>query len=186
MDVAVISGHQQGQLTAIARHAQSGAQVFGEMDTAIFVANVPGQDVGRCGSLAEIVRHGCEAYGQFRSAPCRLVDDHHGMDAGIDFRVVVGALRDPEKCIQFGEQAGQCAAIAQYLEHPGRRNLHQPFGQLLPDALRYQVIHFAAFHHLAHERHRLRRDGEVAETGSKACNAENADRIFGKGRSDMP
>lgn len=61
-------------------------------------------------------QHG-ETYRQRTALGSGAIERHHDMDPGIDFRMVVGALRYPEQGIEFRQQAGEGAALAQHLDH---------------------------------------------------------------------
>jgi hypothetical protein len=84
------------------------------------VADVARQDVGRRFALPRSWVSAAKRTGKAKFRARRLVDHHHGVDAGIDFRMVVGALRHAEQRIDFRQQAGQRAAFAQHLEHARR------------------------------------------------------------------
>ncbi len=107
------------------------------------------------------------------------------MNAGVDFRVVIGALRDAEQLVKFGQQACQCATIAQYANHARGLRFHQTARKFLPDPLGHQMIHLAVGHHAAHQGQGFRGNGEIGKTGRKAGNAQDAYRVFDKGRADM-
>src|SRR5262245_49080471 len=78
----------------------------------------------------------------------------------------------------------QQPAGRQHLEHLLRALLHQPFGELLPDALRDEIVGLAAFHHLPHQLHGRLRDRKT-EARSEARDAEDTDGIFGEGLAYM-
>jgi hypothetical protein len=89
------------------------------------------------------------------------------------------------ECGPFGQHPYERAALGEHRDHPARRCFHQPLGELLPHPLGDQRIHLAVRGHRAHQRHRLRRDVEP-ESRSKARNAQDADRVFGKCGTDVP
>ena len=86
--------------------------------------------------------------------------------------------------IELRQHARQRAAVMQYRKHRRRRTFHQPFGELLPDALGHQRIGLAGLHHLHHQRLRLRGDGK-AEARRKPRHPQDAHRILGECRADM-
>ena len=115
----------------------------------------------------------------------RVVEHHHHVHAGIDFRVIVGALRHAPQRIDFRQNARERAAVAQHVEHARRLRLHQSARHFLPHALGHERIDFAVRDHLLHQRARFRRDGEIREARGKAREAQNAHRVFDKRIADM-
>ena len=113
------------------------------------------------------------------------VEHHHQVNAGVDFGVVFGALRNAPQPVNFGQQMGQRAAVAQHFEHARWLVFHQPACQLVPDALGHQGIDFAVRHHVLHQRHRFRRDGKIGKARGKPGQPQNAHRVFAKGIGDM-
>ena len=107
------------------------------------------------------------------------------MHAGVDLRVIVGALRHAEQAIDLGQHARERAAAAQHLEHPRRLVFHQAARDLLPDALGHQRVDFAVGDHLAHQRFGLGGDVEVGEARREARQAKDAHRVLGECRRDM-
>ncbi|MNN87538.1 hypothetical protein D3C81_2051060 [compost metagenome] len=107
------------------------------------------------------------------------------MHAGVHLGVVIGPLGHAPQAVQLGQQAGEGAAVAQHLEHARGPGLHQAARQLLPDALWHQGVHFALCHHLAHQRCGFRRNGEIMKTCGKACQAQDAHRVFAIGKGHM-
>ena len=126
-----------------------------------------------------------KAHGQRRLQPGRHVQHHFQMHAGIDFRVVLGALRHTVQGRHFGQDALQCTAGTQFLQHARRALLQQAAADFLPDALRHQVIGLAVLHHLLHQCQRFRGGVEIAEACGKARQAQNAYRILAKGIGHM-
>ena len=59
---------------------------------------------------------------------------HQGMDAAVDFGMVVGALRHAEERIYLRQQNFKRTAFAQHFNHLSGIFLHQTFRQFLPDA----------------------------------------------------
>ncbi len=107
------------------------------------------------------------------------------MDAGIDFGMVFDALGHAPEPIHFGQQHRQGTGFAQHGQHARGAHLHQPAGEFLPDTFGHQMVCFAGLHHLLHQRQGGGRDGEVGPAGGKAGHAQDAHRVFGKGRGDM-
>ena len=104
MDVAVITGHQQGQVAALVGHAQAAGHLLDQMNAAFFMAEMPGQDVGRGCRLAQVVGQAGKAHGEREAAPGGLVDHHQGMDAGVDLRMVVGRCGTPNRASTSGSK----------------------------------------------------------------------------------
>ena len=98
--------------------------------------------------------------------------------------MIVGALRHAEEGIDFGQQDFECAAFAQYFNHPAGIFLHQAFRQLLPDALGNQSARFAVFYHLPHQFHGFFGDFKPVARG-KAGGTQDADGVFGKSGRDV-
>jgi len=99
--------------------------------------------------------------------------------------MVLGRLRHAEQAIDFGEQAGQRAAIAQHPEHARGLRFHQAACDLLPHPLGHQRVDLAVVDHPPHQRIGFRRHRKVGETGGEARNSQNADRILGEGFADV-
>ena len=114
----MITRHQQRQVATFGRYAQASAEDLHLLDAAQFVAEMARQDVSGGQRLAEIVGQCGKAAGQRQPVGSRLVDDHQGVDTGIDFRVVVGPLRHAEERIDLRQKAGERPAVAKHLDHP--------------------------------------------------------------------
>ena len=114
-----------------------------------------------------------------------FVHDHQGVDAGIDFRVIVRPLRHTEQRTCLRQESCQGTAFAQDLEHARRPGFHQAFCQFLPDPLGDQMIDFAAGNHGAHQRQRFRRDREFSEARRETGEAQDAYGIFCESWADM-
>ena len=183
--VAVFTRHHVGQLTAVGGHAQALAQPAQQFRAALFVADVPGPQLWRRGALAQIVPQAGKAHREWGAQLTAHVQHHHQVHAGVDFGVVLGALRHAPQAVHFRQQPRQRAATTQHVEHARRFALHQPARQLLPHTLRHQRIDLAAGHHLPRQLHRLVGHVEAAETGRKTRQPQDAHRVFGKGRRHM-
>ena len=103
------------------------------------------------------------------------------MHAGVDFGVVFGALRHAPQAVQLGQHHGERTAIAQHVEHARRLRFHQAARQLLPHALRHQVVGLAVGHHFAQQCPGFGRDGKVVKTRRKARQPQDAHRVFAEG-----
>ena len=79
-----------------------------------------------------------------------VIYHHHDVDAGVDFGVVVGALRHAEQRVHFGQPLCEQAAFAQNFKHARGCVFHQSTGDFLPDALGYEGGGFAVRDHRAH------------------------------------
>ncbi len=104
-------------------------------------------------------------------------------------RLLVRAVVQPllALCIeqQPGQDAGCRAAVEQHLQHAAGMPLHQAAGQLLPDPLRDQGIHFSGRHHLLQQRQGLGRNTELGPARRKTRNAQQPHGVFLEGRRDM-
>ena len=83
---------------------------------------------------------------------------------------------------RLGQQPRERAAAAQHLEHAARPRRHQAARQLLPHPLGHQCVDLAFLHQAHEQSRRLRRDAEVRPACGKACQAQEAHRVFGKRR----
>ena len=187
MDDAVIARHDDAEFAIFRRQAQPVRQRFDECDAALLVAAMARPLFRRCRSLAQIVDQSREPHARVVAQQGGLVEHHQGVHAGIDFRVPLRRLRHTEQCVDLGIDALQGAAFAQHPEELAGAALPQCLFGLLPHPFGYQCIDFATFHHVAHQRQRLRRHAkpERCEAGGEAGDAQHAHRIFGEGRRDV-
>ena len=181
MDVAVLARRQQGRLAAFGRHPQPFAHGARQRHAALLVADVPGQHGRRRGALAEVMQQRRPARRQGCGQARRHVDHQQHVDAGVDLRVMVRALRHAPQAVQFGQQARQRAALAQHGEQARRCRLHQPARQFLPDPLGHQRIDLAGGHHPLHQRLRCGCHAEVGKARGKARQPQDSHRVLGKG-----
>ena len=107
------------------------------------------------------------------------------MNTGINFWVILRRLRHTEQPIDFRHDPRQGAAGTQRLEHARRLRFHQATRQFLPDALRHQMIDFAAIDHLTHQRQGFGGNGEIGKTRHETRHAQNPDRVFNECGADM-
>jgi hypothetical protein len=114
----------------------------------------------------------------------RHVDHHHHMHAGVDFRMVVGALRHAPQRIDFRQQARQRATLAQHGEHARGLAFHQAARQFLPDALgtRASTSPAATMSRISA---RVSGATEIGEARGEARHAQDAHRVLGEGRRHM-
>ena len=185
MNVAVLARHHIGNFAAFARCAQTLANAFEQAGAALFVADVARQHVGRRGAFAQVVAQAGKTHRQRRAQLRGHVQHHHQVNAGVNLRMVFGALRNAPQPVNFGQQVSQRTAVAQHLQHARRLVFHQPACQFLPDALGHQRIDFAMHHHVPHQRHRFRCDRKVGKARRKTRQPQNAYRVFAKGIGDM-
>ena len=185
VDVAVLACYHVGQFAAVGGHAPALAHALQQARAAFFMANVARQHVGRGGAFAQVVAQAGKAHGQRCLQLRRHVQHQHGVDAGVHFGVVVGALGHAPQAIQLGQQARQGAARAQHLEHARGLRLHQATRNFLPHALGHEVIDLALAHHLAHELQRGLGHMKVRKTGRKTGHAQDAYGVFAEGVGDV-
>lgn len=139
----VPTANQFGKLGAMFRRTQPLIDFAHGFDTGEVVSVVARQDVGRCFGFAQVVQQGGIAFGQAQTHIGGALQRHQGMDAAVDFGMVVGALRHAEEGIDFGQQDFERAAFAQHFNHFARIFFHQTFRKLLPDAFGNQCVRFA-------------------------------------------
>ena len=75
------------------------------------MAGVPGQVAGGRGALAQVVQQHGKAYRQVVAVACRAIERHHHVDAGINFRMIIGTLGHAEQTVKFGDKPGECATF---------------------------------------------------------------------------
>ncbi len=80
-----------------------------------------------------------------------------------------------------GSSRDERAAVAQHADHARRMGLHQAARELLPHAFRRELRELSGLRQRAHQRERLRRDGE-REARGEARDAQHAQRILGECR----
>ena len=178
----VLARHQLGQFLAVRRHAPALRQRGRQGHASRLVLQVAGPfGLGRR-ALAQVVAQRGVTHRQRRIDARTFRQHQQQVSAGVDLRVMRLGLRDAEQPRQLRRDARQRAAIAQDLDHPRRMPLHQPPGELLPDAFGDQRIGLAGVHHAAHQRHGFRRDREVPEARREAGQAQDPHRILGEGR----
>ena len=107
--------------------------------------------------------------------------------AGIDFRMVFGALRHAVQRIDFRQYRAQRVGLAQGAQESAGRGGAQRLRQFLPDPLRHQRGQLAAVGHLPHQRQRFRGDGETQrrEARHEAGRAQHPQRILDEGVADV-
>ncbi|MCY1447247.1 hypothetical protein D9M71_638570 [compost metagenome] len=93
----------------------------------------------------------------------------------------------PGAVIELWQQLLQGPARAQHLEEHLRLHFHQRALDFLPAALGSECLQFARGTDLAHQRQGFIGNPEPqwCVTGSKACNTQHAQRIFGECRGNM-
>ncbi len=91
------------------------------------------------------------------------------------------SLHAREQRVDFGEQPDERAAVAQHVDHARRMGLHQAARELLPHAFRREFRELSGLRQRAHQRERLRRDGE-REARGEAGDAQHAQGILGECR----
>jgi pimeloyl-ACP methyl ester carboxylesterase len=184
--MAVLGCGDDGQLAAVVGRLQARGHVLRQGHAARLVADVPGPFGARRGALAEVVAQAGEAHRQ-RCAGRRCRVEHlHDVHAGVDLGVVLGRLRHAPQAVDLGQQPRQRAATAQHREQARRRRLQQPAGEFLPDAFGDQRVGLAGSDHRAHQRGRLGRHGKVRPACGEARHAQDAHRVLGEGRRNMP
>ncbi|CWP55968.1 Uncharacterised protein [Neisseria meningitidis] len=184
MEDDVPTADKFGKLGAMFRRTQPLIDFAHGFDTGEVVSVVARQDVGRCFGFAQVVQQGGIAFGQAQTHIGGALQRHQGMDAAVDFGMVVGALRHAEEGIDFGQQDFERAAFAQHFNHFARIFFHQTFRKLLPDAFGNQCVRFAVFHHLPHQLYGFFGDFKPVTRG-KAGSTQDADGVFGEGRGNV-
>ncbi len=103
-----------GELAMLGRHLQSLAQRAQRRDAGLLVADVPGQHVRGRQRLAQVVGERGEADQVVaRREPRGHVADQFDVHAGVDFGMVLGALRHAVQRFDFGQHHRQRAAVVQ-------------------------------------------------------------------------
>ena len=184
MQLPVPAAHLQSQVGAGFGHFPALINGLHQRHAGFFVAVVCGQDFGCGGGFAQIVQQRGVAFGQAQAGIGGALQGEQGVDAAVDFGVVVCALRHAEQGFHFGQQHGERAALAQHFNHAHRPRFHQPARKLLPHALGHQRIGFAALHHI---RHQAQGFGGYLKTvaGGKPRSAQNPYWVFGEGGGNV-
>ena len=99
--------------------------------------------------------------------------------------MVFGRLRHAKQAVEFGQQPGERAAVAQHLEHARGLRFHEAAREFLPYPLGHQRIDFTGLDHGLHQRPRLGCHAEFGEARGKAGHPQDAHRVFGKGLAHM-
>ena len=94
--------------------------------------------------------------------------------------MVLCRLRYAPQRIHFGQQHRQGTAVAQDRQHARGLRLHQPFSELLPDALGDQMLDFPRLHHVLHELQACAGNREVHKARCKTRQTQDAHRVFAK------
>ena len=91
-----------GELAVFGRHSQAFAQYAQRFQSGVFVAQVARQHVGGRERLAQVVGERGEADGVVAGRQARgHVADQLDVNAGVDFRVVLGGLRQAVERVDF-------------------------------------------------------------------------------------
>ena len=127
------------------------------------------------------------AHGQRLGVGGALLQNHQHMHAAVDLRVMQGGLRHAEQRIDFRQQFGQGAAVAQHLDKYIGTRFHQGAGDFLPAALGGQCLQLTGLAQLAHQRQGFLGHPETERciAGGKTGDAQHPQRVFGEGRGDM-
>ena len=187
MAVGVVLADQQGQFGAVARCLAALVDRVDQLEPAMFVGDVAWPFGRRRTALAQVMQQAGPAHAQRLLMPGALLQHHQAVHAGVHLGVMGCRLRDAEQGIEFRQQLGQGAAVAQHLdEHIGAR-LHQRAGNFLPAAFRGERAQFAGLGELAHQRQGFRRHAEAQRCVARgeAGDAQHAQRVLGEGRGDM-
>ena len=125
MAVGVVLADQQGQFGAVARCLAALVDRVDQLGPAMFVGDVAWPFGRRRTALAQVMQQAGPAHAQRLFMPGALLQHHQAVHAGVHLGVMGCRLRDAEQGIEFRQQLGQSAAVAQHLdEHIGAR-LHQ-------------------------------------------------------------
>ncbi len=187
MALTMVARHQSGQVAVLIGNTQPLAQGLDDLDPALLVAMMPRPCFPGGAALAQIMDQGSEAYLTVRGEVAGLFQHHHGVNAGIDLRMIFRALGDAIETVDFRQQLRQGMALAQYLKEDRRLLFCQGPVQLCPDPLGHQRIDFASRHHALHQYAGLWRDpkSQGGETGGKTRHPQNAYRILAEGRGNV-
>ena len=150
--VEVFAAGEFGQLPMFERHFQARAQRAQRRQARRFVADVFRQHVLGRQRLAEVVgQRGETDHGIARRQSRRHVADQFDVHAGIDFRVVFGALRHAVQGVDFRQHHRKRAAVVQRAQECRRRGRGERARQFLPDAFGRQFGQFAIGDHRPHQ-----------------------------------
>ncbi len=98
----MMTRNQECQIATVCRSPESCTQFLDQHDAARLVPHMAWQFGRRCQPLAEIVQKYGKAYRQAIALLCGMIECHHDMHAGIDFRMEIGTLRHAEQTIKLG------------------------------------------------------------------------------------
>jgi hypothetical protein len=104
------------QLAVGRRNLQALRHGIDEVDAALLVPRMFGQDIlWRC-CLSEVMNESGETNFGVVGQPRSLLEDHERVDSAIDLRVPLLGLRNTEQCIDFRKDRCERAAVAQHFE----------------------------------------------------------------------
>ncbi|EGD18400.1 hypothetical protein XGA_3024 [Xanthomonas hortorum ATCC 19865] len=188
MHVQVFAAGGDGKLAIVLRHLEAFAQGLQRGDAALLVHDVAWPFVRWCECFAQIVGERGKAHQRIARRQSRgHVADHFLVDAGIHFRMKLGALRYAVQRVDFRQDDAQCVGVVQGAQKCGGLRACQYATQLLPHAFGHQAVEFAAGGHLAHQCSGLWRDSETQRCQSchEARCAQHAHGIFDERRAYM-
>ena len=188
MHVEVLAAAQHRQFAVFGRHLQPLAEGDDRGDAALLVHHVLRQFVDGGQRLAEVMAQRREADHVVTGRQGRShVADQLDVHAGIDFRMVFGALRHAVQRIHLRQHCAQGVRVAQGAQEGGRRVAAQCLRKFLPHAFGGEFGQFAVFGHRTHQRQRFRRDGEAqrGEARHEPCRAQYPQRILDEGVADV-
>ena len=151
MHALAFGKRQQRQFPAVRRRFKARANRLYARASALDVAVMDGQMLGRRIGLADIHHQQRETHGQGRVASRRLVQRLEQMAAEIDRRGIIGDLRHAEQGRHLWQDVFERATFAQGLEHFRRRTRHQAARQFRPDFGRGRVEQQAGVDLLEHQ-----------------------------------
>ena len=185
MHIAVFARDHVGQFVALHADAQALAHLAHQLGTAHLVGDVARPLGRRRGALAQVVPQAGPAHGQ-RGVQCRgTVQHHHQVHASVDLGVVLRPLRHAPQAVHLGQQALQCAASTQHVEHAAGARRHQAAREFLPHPFRHQGIDLASLHHLHQQRLGFWGHREVRKPRRQPGQAQHAHGVFNEGRRNM-
>ena len=187
MTVGVVLAGQQCQFLTLTRCLAALVDGFDGLQAAGLVAVMLWPVLRARQPLAKVMQQAGPAGRQRQLVSGGDLQYLQDVDAGVDFRVMRFRLRHAKQGVDFRQQFGQCATVAQYLNEYVRARFHQGAADFYPAALGSQTLQLARLTQLAHQRHGLvgHAKAEAGVTGGEARNPQHPQWIFCKGGGDV-
>ncbi len=103
MAMSMKLGDYQSEIAASPGHGKALRQVFDQFASSLFVPRMTRKFVFVSCRFTEIVYESRKAYLQFATELFGLIDNHHRVQPGIDFRMPFRRLRNAEQCVNLRE-----------------------------------------------------------------------------------